>query len=81
MAKIAISDLRGKGSELFQDVDSFLQDLTDTDSQSVRGGVGYGFSEFLNFGVKALEFALVGFAIYNIVSLVQSFIAPRGSQS
>ncbi|MGE5658247.1 MAG: hypothetical protein ACM37W_16715 [Actinomycetota bacterium] len=81
MAKIAISDLRSTDSELFQDSASFLHDLTDIDSMSVHGGVGYGFSEFLNFGVKVLEFALVGFAISNIVSLVQSFMAPRAPQS
>lgn len=60
--------------------ESFLDELTEEDSMSIHGGEGYYFNEFLNLGVKVLEYALVGFAIYSIVSLVQSFLAPQQRQ-
>jgi hypothetical protein len=71
MAQIIVTDL-------FQDSESFLTELEDKDSVLVQGGLtqdalNYGFSEFLNFGVKALEYALLGFAIYNITLLATSF--------
>ncbi|GAB1540085.1 hypothetical protein NUACC21_27540 [Scytonema sp. NUACC21] len=75
MAKITISDLRPADSE---DSESFLHEITDIESTIVQGGVDYGLSQFLNFGVKTLEYALIGFAIYNIVSLVKLFMtSPR----
>lgn len=71
MAQIIITDL-------FQDSESFLAELEDEDSVLVQGGLtqdalNYGFSEFLNFGVKALQYALLGFAIYNIMLLATKF--------
>jgi hypothetical protein len=35
--------------------------------------LNYGFSEFLNFGAKALQYALFGFAIYSIMLLATKF--------
>jgi hypothetical protein len=65
-------------TDLFQDSESFLVELEDEDSVLVQGGLtqdalNYGFSEFLNFGVKALQYALYGFAIYNIMLLATKF--------
>jgi hypothetical protein len=78
MAQITITDLNSVGSGLFQDPESFLTELEDKDSVLVQGGLtqdalNYGFSEFLNFGVKALQYALFGFAIYNIMLLATKF--------
>lgn len=81
MTRIVISDLYPTSLERSPDSDSFLEDLTEEDATFVHGGEGYGFDEFLAFGVRALEYALVGFAIYNIVSLVQSFLAPHPNRS
>lgn len=38
MASISISELRPSGAELFQDSESFLNDLTDVESVQVFGG-------------------------------------------
>jgi hypothetical protein len=72
MASITISELCPVSSE---DSKSFLYDLPDTNSILVHGGTSYGISEYQ----KALEYALVGYAIYNIVSLVKIFLAPRNT--
>ena len=38
MAKIAISELRPAGAELFDGSESFLQELTDTELNGTKGG-------------------------------------------
>lgn len=38
MASITISDLRPAGSELFQDSESFLNELTDREMLGIAGG-------------------------------------------
>jgi hypothetical protein len=38
MASISLSELRPSGAELFQDSESFLNDLTDLESVQVFGG-------------------------------------------
>ena len=38
MASISLSELRPSGAELFQDSESFLNDLTDVESVQVFGG-------------------------------------------
>lgn len=73
MANIKVSELNLAGAELFQDSESFLNDLTDMDTTSVHGGAGAYFPEFSKLGYKVLEYGLVGFGITNITSLVQSF--------
>jgi hypothetical protein len=40
MASIKVSELRPTGSELFQDSESFLNELNDRDTNSVLGGRG-----------------------------------------
>lgn len=80
MTRIVIFDLHHSSSRKLENSESFLYDLTEIDSMSVHGGEGYNFNQFLNLGVKVLEYALVGFAIYSIVSLVQLFLAPQQRQ-
>lgn len=75
MAIITLSELRHTGAELFQDSESFLNDLNDMDSISVHGGEGYGFNALLHYGIKGYEFALLGFAINNVASLASKFSA------
>jgi hypothetical protein len=80
MTRIVIFDLHHSNSRELESSESFLYDLTEIDSMSVHGGEGYNFNEFLNLGVKVLEYALVGFAIYSIVSLVQSFLLLNNAE-
>lgn len=77
MLNIKVSELRPTGSELFQHSESLFHDLSDDDSILIHGGQSYEFLQFLNFGVTALEYAVVGFAIYSIASLATSFTASR----
>ncbi|BAY08126.1 hypothetical protein [Calothrix sp. NIES-2098] len=81
MTRIVISDLHHNSSNLIVNAESFIEDINETESMFIHGGDGYAFREFLNFGVKVLEYALIGFAIFSIVSLVQSFLAPRQNQA
>lgn len=73
MTKITLFELRPAGSELFQDSENFLADLSDMDSISVNGGEGYGYEQLLQYGIKGFEFSILGFGINNVVSLAKSF--------
>ncbi|MDJ0734918.1 MAG: hypothetical protein QNJ47_12765 [Nostocaceae cyanobacterium] len=66
MANIKISELRPSGFELFQDSESFLNDMNEMDTMSIHGGEGYGFSKYLQYGIG-------GFAINNVVSIYSKF--------
>ncbi|OUL28974.1 hypothetical protein BV372_24250 [Nostoc sp. T09] len=81
MANIKVSELNLAGAELFQDSESFLNDLTDVDTTAVHGGEGAYFPEFSDLGYKVLEYGLVGFGITNIVSLVKSFSTTGGGNN
>lgn len=61
-------------AKLRQNCESFFQELSDTDSMIIYGGKSDDYSENSSLGRKLLEYALVGFAIHNIVSLVKLFI-------
>ncbi|MBH8552914.1 hypothetical protein I8751_11145 [Nostocaceae cyanobacterium CENA357] len=74
MAKSSIADLHYISPERLQDTEHILQELSDIESMLVHGGKNNVLNENIDFGTKALEYALVGFAIYNIVSLVKLFI-------
>ncbi|MFW9259751.1 hypothetical protein [Nostoc sp. CALU 546] len=73
MTKITLFELRPAGSELFQDSENFLADLSDMDSISINGGEGYGYEQLLQYGIKGFEFSILGFGINNVVSLAKSF--------
>jgi hypothetical protein len=75
MATIKLAELNNAGSELFQDSESFLNDLNEVDSISVQGGYDSksSFSEYGDLGVKYLEYVVTGYAIANIKGLAKSF--------
>ncbi|MEH1970141.1 hypothetical protein [Nostoc sp.] len=81
MASIALSQLNTTGSELFQDSESFLNDLNNVDSITIYGGgdggdvsnVADGVAPLLQFGVKGQEFALLGFGASLTAHIVKSF--------
>ncbi len=74
MTKSSIADLHSISSKRFHDAEHIFQELSDMESMFIHGGNNNVSDENINFGIKALEYALVGFAIYNIVSLVKLFI-------
>ncbi|ALB43125.1 MULTISPECIES: hypothetical protein [Nostocales] len=73
MASIKLSQLQGNGSELFQDSESFLNEMNDVDTISIQGGSGSGIHDLVYYSIKGQEFILLGFAIDNVVSLAKSF--------
>ncbi|MGF1933819.1 MAG: hypothetical protein RM347_005390 [Nostoc sp. ChiQUE02] len=80
MASIALSQLNTTGSELFQDSESFLNDLNNVDSITIYGGqdadvsnVADGVEPLLQFGVKGQEFALLGFGANLTAHIIKSF--------
>ncbi|MGJ5632413.1 hypothetical protein [Nostoc sp. CALU 1950] len=81
MATITLSELYLAGSELFQDSESFLTELSDVNSISVYGGHGDGFDPFLDYGIKGYEFSILGLAINNVVSLAKSFSQGSGASA
>jgi hypothetical protein len=72
MSDIKVANLN-LGSELFEDSENFLTDLTDLDTTSVYGGAGEDFPEYVGYGVKTLEYGILGFGINNIASLALNF--------
>ncbi|TAE59463.1 MAG: hypothetical protein EAZ87_09595 [Nostocales cyanobacterium] len=73
MANIKLSELHVAGSELFQDSESFLNEMNDSDGILVKGGSGSYFPDLIDYSIKGKEFALLGFAIDSAVSLAKSF--------
>ncbi|MBE8999599.1 MULTISPECIES: hypothetical protein [unclassified Nostoc] len=80
MASIALSQLNTTGSELFQDSESFLNDLNNVDSITIYGGgdgdvsdVGEGIDPLLAYGIKGQEFALLAFGASLTAHIVKSF--------
>jgi len=74
MASITLSQLNVTGSELFQDSESYLDDLNDANAVAVHGGYyGGGFGEYGDFGVKYLEYLVNGYAITSIKHIAKSF--------
>ncbi|MBC1223472.1 hypothetical protein GNF10_10945 [Nostoc sp. UCD121] len=81
MASIALSQLNTTGSELFQDSESFLNDLNNVDSITIYGGgdggdvsdVADGVEPLLAYGIKGQEFALLGFGASLTAHILKSF--------
>ncbi len=70
MATIIFSELRNAGSQLFQDSESFLNDMSDLDS--ISGSYDSGFSNYLGY-TKLIEGYVITYAIDQIVYLAKSF--------
>jgi hypothetical protein len=74
MASIKLSELQVAGSELFQDSESFINDLSDATSLSVNGGDGSSsFGDYGDFGVKYLEYLILGYGVDAVKYIVKSF--------
>ncbi|MBW4614605.1 MAG: hypothetical protein KME21_15280 [Desmonostoc vinosum HA7617-LM4] len=73
MANITLSELH-VGSQLFQDSESFLNDLSDVDG--ISGG-DYGFSDFYGFD-KIIEGYVNVYAIGHVTYLAKSFSSNDG---
>jgi hypothetical protein len=79
MASITLSELNLSGAELFQDSESFLNDMSDVENLSVQGGYStasagaFGFSKLTAFTIKENELLLLGYSIENVVKLAKSY--------
>ncbi|MHC5734093.1 hypothetical protein [Nostoc sp.] len=81
MASIALSQLNTTGSELFQDSESFLNDLNNVDSITIYGGggggdvsdVGESIDPLLAYGIKGQEFGLLAFGASLTAHIVKSY--------
>jgi len=75
MASINLSELHIAGSELFQDGESFINELNSV--ESIFGGDDYGFSDnfedVADFGLKGFEFGLLTYGVDAIGHVIKSF--------
>ncbi|BAT53214.1 hypothetical protein NOS3756_21730 [Nostoc sp. NIES-3756] len=80
MASINLTELQTTGSELFQDSESFLQELNNMDNSVYGGGDGYSSATnfVLAYGIKGFEFGAITFGIDAIGHLVKSFSSHDG---
>jgi hypothetical protein len=72
MASIKLDQLQANGSELFQDSESFLNEMSDINSISVHGGGYYDFSDMSVF-TKLAEAFVNTYGIGNIAYLAKSY--------
>jgi hypothetical protein len=80
MAFIAVNELHTTGSALFQDSESFLNELNNVDESIYGGGDGYSSATagVLDYGIKGFEFGAITFGIDAIGHLVKSFSDKNG---
>lgn len=80
MAAINLTELHTNGSALFQDSESFLNELNNNIDESVYGGDSYSSAtnNVLAFGIKGFEFGAIAFGIDAIGHLVKSFSNYNG---
>jgi hypothetical protein len=78
MANIKLSELNIAGSELFQDSESFLNDMSDVDNILVQGGAASTIGQLIDYSIKSKEFVLLGYAMDTVVSLAKSFSGHYG---
>ncbi|UKP00442.1 hypothetical protein [Nostoc sp. UHCC 0870] len=79
MAFIAVNELRASGAELFQDSESFLNELNNLDD-SIHGGGNYsqGTNGVLDLAVKGFEFGVITYGIDAIGHMARSFSSASG---
>ncbi|MBE9209811.1 hypothetical protein IQ244_25620 [Nostoc sp. LEGE 06077] len=79
MANITLSELNVAGSQLFQDSESFLNDLSDVDLNAAHGGnnANYydydGSDSYISVFNKLIEGFVDVYAIQHIFSIAKSF--------
>jgi hypothetical protein len=78
MASINLSELHIVGSELFQDSESFINELNNVES-IVGGSDGFSsnFDDVADFGIKGWEFGLLTYGIDAIGHIVKSFTSAN----
>ncbi len=70
MANITLSELNNAGAELFQDSESFLNELKDVDA--ISGGSSHYVSD-MSFLTKLAEAFVISYAIGHVTVLAKSF--------
>ncbi|MGH1395369.1 MAG: hypothetical protein ACRAVC_15255 [Trichormus sp.] len=80
MAFIAVNELRATGAELFQDSESFLNELNNLDDAVYGGGEDYsnGTATVLALVEKGFEFGVITYAIDAINHLAKSYSSAGG---
>ena len=73
MANITLSELNNAGAELFQDSESFLNELKDVDSISGGSTSGYGYASDMSTLTKLAEAFVTTYAIGHVTVLAKSF--------
>ncbi|WP_066377310.1 MULTISPECIES: hypothetical protein [unclassified Anabaena] len=73
MAFIAVNELRATGSELFQDAESFLNELNNLDDSVHGGNYSKTTNGVLDLAEKGFEFGVITFGIDAIGHLAKSF--------
>jgi hypothetical protein len=74
MAHITLAELNFAGSELFQDSESYLNELSEAASLAVNGGYDSSdFGSYTEYGVKYLEFLVAGYGIATVKHIAKSF--------
>ena len=72
MSTIAVSELHNTGLQLFEDSESFLNELNDADSTSINGGEAGGISDPTALTKLAEAFVYV-YSVGHIAYLAKSF--------
>ncbi|MDB9375016.1 hypothetical protein [Nodularia sphaerocarpa] len=73
MANITLSELNNAGAELFQDSESFLNELKDVDSISGGSTDAYGYVSDISTLTKLAEAFVTTYAIGHVTYLAKSF--------
>ncbi len=76
MANITLSELNNAGAELFQDSESFLNELKDVDAISGGRTYGYGYQTHvsdMSALTKLAEAFVISYAIGHVTVLAKSF--------
>ncbi|MBH8563637.1 hypothetical protein I8748_15805 [Nostoc sp. CENA67] len=75
MSTIAVYELHNTGLQLFEDSESFLNELSDADSTSINGGTGHNGGDVSNPTAltKLAEAFVYVYAISHIDTIAKSF--------
>ena len=73
MAFIAVNELQATGTELFQDSESFLNELNNLDNSVHGGNYSNTTNGVLDLAVKGFEFGVITYGIDAIGHLAKSY--------